>query len=115
MAPRAMGTSATLQDLWESDKDVIVVYNNATAVAADPNLWPDGTLYRPWPQVASVPALLEGNETNLANRPPASIWGMFGESTPGVLNTSPASSPRHHATSRSSCSTFTRRFSSGCG
>ncbi len=86
MAPRVMGTSSTLQDLWEADKNVIVVYNNATAVAADPNLWPDGTLYRPWPQVASVPALLEGNETNLANRPPAAIWGMFGESTPGVLN-----------------------------
>lgn len=86
MAPRAMGTSATLQDLWEADKNVIVVYNNAAAVAADPNLWPDSTLYRPWPQVASVPALLEGNETNLANRPPAAIWGMFGESTPGVLN-----------------------------
>lgn len=86
MAPRVMGTSSTLQDLWEADKNVIVVYNNATAVAADPNLWPDGTLYRPWPEVASVPALLEGNETNLANRPPAAIWGMFGESTPGVLN-----------------------------
>lgn len=86
MAPRSMGTSATLQDLWEADKNVIVVYNNAAAVAADPNLWPDNTLYRPWPQVASVPALLEGNETNLANRPPAAIWGMFGESTPGILN-----------------------------
>jgi len=86
MAPRAMGTSATLQDLWGADKNVIVVYNNAAAVAADPNLWPDSTLYRPWPQVTSVPALLEGNETNLANRPPAAIWGMFGESTPGTLN-----------------------------
>lgn len=86
MAPRSMGASATLQDLWEADKNVIVVYNNAAAVAADPNLWPDNTLYRPWPQVASVPALLEGNETNLANRPPAAIWGMFGESTPGILN-----------------------------
>lgn len=86
MAPRAMGTSATLADLWAADKNVIVVYNNSGAVAADPNLWPDNTLYRPWPQVVSVPDLLAGNEANLANRPPAAIWGMFGESTPGMTN-----------------------------
>jgi hypothetical protein len=86
MAPRALGTSATLQDLWDADRNVIVVYNNSTVVAADPDLWPDDTLYRPWPQVTSVPDLLAGNETNLANRPPAAIWGMFGESTPGPLN-----------------------------
>ncbi len=86
MAPRSMGTSATLADLWAADRNVIVVYNNAAAVAADPNLWPDNTLYRPWPQVASVPDLLAGNETNLANRPPQAIWGMFGESTPAPTN-----------------------------
>lgn len=86
MAPRALGTSATLADLWAADKNVIVVYNNAGVVAADPDLWPDDTLYRPWPQVASVPDLLAGNETNLANRPPGSIWGMFGESTPSPIN-----------------------------
>ncbi len=86
MAPRSLGTSATLADLWAADRNVIVVYNNSAAVSADPNLWPDNTLYRPWPQVASVPDLLAGNETNLANRPPGSIWGMFGESTPAPLN-----------------------------
>ena len=86
MAPRALGTSATLQDLWAADRNVIVVYNNSAVVAADPELWPDDTLYRPWPQVASVPDLLAGNETNLANRPPEAIWGMFGESTPSPLN-----------------------------
>lgn len=86
MAPRSLGTSATLQDLWDADRNVIVVYNNSAVVAADPDLWPDDTLYRPWPQVASVPDLLVGNETNLANRPPAAIWGMFGESTPSPLN-----------------------------
>lgn len=86
MAPRSLGTSATLADLWAADRNVIVVYNNAAAVAADPNLWPDATLYRPWPQVASVPDLLAGNETNLANRPPQAIWGMFGESTPAPTN-----------------------------
>lgn len=86
MVPRELTTAATLADLWAIDKNVIVVYNNAAVVAADPELWPDATLYRPWPQVASVPALLAGNETNLANRPPAAIWGMFGESTPALTN-----------------------------
>lgn len=86
MVPRALGTSATLGDLWAIDKNVIVVYNNAGVVAADENLWPDQTLYRPWPNVASVPALLAGNETNLINRPPASIWGLFGEPTPSLTN-----------------------------
>jgi len=86
MVPRALGTSATLGDLWAIDKNVIVVYNNAGVVAADENLWPDDTLYRPWPNVPSVPALLAGNETNLINRPPASIWGLFGEPTPSLTN-----------------------------
>ena len=86
MVPRALGTSATLGELWEIDKNVIVVYNNAGVVAADEDLWPDATLYRPWPNVASVPALLAGNQTNLANRPPSAIWGMFGEPTPDITS-----------------------------
>jgi hypothetical protein len=86
MVPRALGTSATLGQLWAIDKNVIVVYNNAAVVAADENLWPDDTLYRPWPNVAAVPDLLAANEINLINRPPASIWGMFGEPTPSLTN-----------------------------
>jgi hypothetical protein len=86
MVPRALGTSATLDDLWSIDKNVIVVYNNAAVVAADENLWPDDTLYRPWPNVQSVPALLNANGNNLGTRPPAAIWGMFGEPTPSFTN-----------------------------
>ena len=86
MVPRALGTSATLGDLWAIDKNVIVVYNNAGVVAADPDLWPDSTLDRPWPNVQSVPALLTANEANLAGRPPGTIWGLFGEPTPSFTN-----------------------------
>lgn len=86
MVPRAVGTSATLADLWAIDRNVIVVYNNADAVAADEKLWPDSTVYRPWPNVQSVPALLEANGNNLNSRPPAAIWGMFGEPTPSLTN-----------------------------
>ncbi|MBU3707032.1 MAG: phosphatidylinositol-specific phospholipase C domain-containing protein [Mycobacterium sp.] len=86
MVPRALGTSATLADLWAIDKNVIVVYNNAGVVADDPDLWPDSTLYRPWPNFQSVPALLGANEDNLASRPPGAIWGMFGEPTPNFTN-----------------------------
>ena len=91
-------TSATLSDLWALDRNVIVVYNNAAAVAADPLLWPDATLWRPWPNYQSVERLLSANGENLANRPPASIWGMFGEPTPdttsivtGILTIGPRS------------------------
>ncbi len=98
MAPRSVGTSATLSDLWAIDKNVIVVYNNSTVVAADPNLWPDDTLWRPWPNYQSVQRLLGANEQNLADRPAGSIWGMFGEPTPnttsiatGVLTIGPRS------------------------
>ncbi len=86
MVPRALGTSATLGELWAIDKNVIVVYNNAAVVAADDDLWPDDTLWRPWPNFQSVPALLGANQDNLANRPPAAIWGMFGEPTPSFTN-----------------------------
>ncbi len=81
MAPRELGTSVTLADLWAIDKNVVVVYNNAAAVAADPLLWPDDTLYRPYVGVQSAPALLARNEGNVATRPPGTIWGMFGENT----------------------------------
>lgn len=81
MVPSAVGTSATLADLWAIDKNVIVVYNNSAAVAADPLLWPDDTLYRPYVAVQSAPALLARNEGNLATRPAGTIWGMFGENT----------------------------------
>lgn len=98
MAPRSLGTSATLADLWGADKNVIVVYNNAAAVAADPLLWPDDTLYRPYVGVQSAPALLARNEGNLATRPDGTIWGMFGENTfnsvsliTGVLTIGPGS------------------------
>ena len=86
MVPRALGTSATLGELWAIDKNVIVVYNNAAVVAADEDLWPDATLYRPWPNFQSVPALFGANQDNLATRPPAAIWGMFGEPTPSFTN-----------------------------
>ncbi len=86
MVPRALGTSATLGELWAIDKNVIVVYNNADVVAADEDLWPDDTLWRPWPNFQSVPALFGANQDNLANRPPAAIWGMFGEPTPSFTN-----------------------------
>ncbi len=98
MAPRSVGTSASLEDLWALDKNVIVVYNNAQAVAANENLWPDNTLYRPYVGVQSAPALLARNEGNLATRPPGTIWGMFGENTfnavslvTGVLTLGPGS------------------------
>jgi hypothetical protein len=86
MAPSTMGTDSTLQDFWNIDKNVIVVYNNAPTVAGDSNLWPDNTLYRPWPNTPSTQVLLAANETNLHNRPPGSIWGMFGEPTENVTN-----------------------------
>ena len=98
MAPRSVGTSATLRDLWTMDKNVVVVYNDAQAVAADENLWPDDTLYRPYVGVQSAPALLVRNEGNLATRPQGTIWGMFGENTfnatslvTGVLTLGPGS------------------------
>jgi hypothetical protein len=86
MVPRALGPSATRGELWAIDKNVIVVCNNADVVAADEDLWPDDTLWRPWPNFQSVPALFGANQDNLANRPPAAIWGMFGEPTPSFTN-----------------------------
>ena len=98
MVPSSIGTSATLSDLWALDKNVIVVYNNAAVVAADPLLWPDATIYRPYVAVQSAPALLDRDEGNLATRPPGTIWGMFGENTfnavslvTGVLTLGPGS------------------------
>ena len=98
MVPSSVGTSATLADLWAIDKNVIVVYNNSAVVAADPLLWPDATIYRPYVGVQSAPALLARDEGNLATRPPGTIWGMFGENTfnavslvTGVLTLGPGS------------------------
>ncbi|MCX2934676.1 Ig-like domain-containing protein [Mycobacterium sp. CVI_P3] len=86
MAPASMTTSATLQDYWAIDKNIIVVYNNSATVAGDPNLWADSTLYRPWPNTPSMQELLVANWQNYDSRPAGSIWGMFGEPTENVTN-----------------------------
>jgi len=86
MAPRSLTTSATLNDLWSIDKNVIVVYNNASTVSDDANLWYDSTLYRPWADVPSMDQLYTANLQNLATRPPGSIWGLFGEPTEDESN-----------------------------
>ncbi len=86
MAPSALGTSATLQDLWAMDKNVIVVYNDSSTVAGNPDLWPDDTIFRPWWNVPSMDQLYVANETNLEDRPSGTIWGLFGEATPDTTN-----------------------------
>jgi hypothetical protein len=93
MAPSSLGTSATLEDLWAIDKNVIVMYNNSDAVAMNPNLWDISengaggpTLWRPWPNVPSAPLLYQGNVDNLASRPSSGIWDLFGEPTENTTN-----------------------------
>lgn len=86
MASRSLSTSATLNDFWAIDKNVIVVYDDANTVNGDAQLWYDNTLYRPWPDVPSMDELYIGNQQNLANRPAGSIWGLFGEPTEDAYN-----------------------------
>jgi hypothetical protein len=64
----------------------MVVYNDPTTVSKYDQLWPDGTLFRPWRNVQSAAALYDANLENLDERPPRSIWGLFGEATPNVFN-----------------------------
>lgn len=102
MAPRSLGTSATLADLWAIDKNIIVLYPDSDMIAANPNLWPDDTIWRPWTGSNSVGPLYEGNVRNLAARPESAIWGLFGEPTPdssniiaGLLTTGPQSNEQY--------------------
>jgi len=82
MVPREVGTSVTLGELWDMDKNVIVLYDQGSVVAANNDLWYDNTVYGPWHNVQTVGALLDGNEQNLANRPSGTIWGLSGNPTP---------------------------------
>jgi len=96
MVPSSLGTSASLEDLWAIDKNVIVTYDDPATVAMNPNLWsitdPPSqdyglpTLYRPWPNVPSAPQLYTGNVHNLEQRPATAIWDLFGEPTENTNN-----------------------------
>jgi hypothetical protein len=93
MAPSSLGTSATLEDLWAIDKNVIVMYDDLATVEADPLLWNISanygggpTLWRPWPNVPSAPLLYQGNVDNLESRPSFGIWDLFGEPTENTTN-----------------------------
>ncbi|WP_156432749.1 Ig-like domain-containing protein [Mycobacterium sp. M26] len=98
LAPRSLGTAASLGDLWAIDKNVILLYGNSSIVTADPDLWYRGSIYQPWPNVQSVPPLLEANRDSLNNRFPWLIWGLSGQTTPdtstivaGILTLGPTS------------------------
>lgn len=98
LAPRSLGTAASLGELWAMDKNVILLYGNSGIVTADPRLWYRGSIYQPWPNVQSVPPLLEANRRALNNRLPWLIWGLSGQTTPdtgtivaGILTLGPTS------------------------
>lgn len=86
MVPRSVDTSATLQDLWDIDKNVIVIYDDAGAVAGNPNLWDDDTVYQPWWNVPTMDGVYLQDQAGLAGRPPGAIWGLSGEATPNTNN-----------------------------
>jgi hypothetical protein len=86
LAPRSTGTSTTLQDLWDVDKNVIVLFGDSPTLNANPNLWPEGTLYQPWWNVSTMDSLYEQDESGRNNRPFGVLWGMTGSATPNINN-----------------------------
>ena len=87
MAPDSLGSSATLQDFWEIDKNIVLMYSDGAVADAHSDLWlSGGLLYQPWPNVASVPQLFQANANYLADRDPAKIWGLSGQTTPDTMN-----------------------------
>lgn len=86
MVPRSMGTSATLEDLWAIDKNVVVIYADDAVVADNRNLWGSGTVYQPWWNVQTMDAVYRQDQSGLANRPSGAIWGLSGGPTPDASN-----------------------------
>ena len=89
MVPRSVGTSASLADIWATDRNVIVIYDDDGVVAGNPNLWDNDTIYQPWWNVQTMDDLYLQNQASLAGRP----RGQFGAS-PAKRRLTPAISLR---------------------
>lgn len=86
MVPRSVGTSATLEDLWAIDKNVVVIYDDDAVAARNPSLWWSGTVYQPWWNVQTMDDVYRQDQSGLAGRPPGAIWGLSGGATPDASN-----------------------------
>ena len=58
-APGAQGPNVTLQEMWENEKKVIVIYNETGVVDAHSHFWPPNFINSPWPNTDDTKQLLE--------------------------------------------------------
>lgn len=86
MVPRSVGTSATIEDLWAIDKNVVVIYDDDAVIAGNRNLWGSGTVYQPWWNVQTMDAVYLQDQSGLSGRPPGAIWALSGGPTPDASN-----------------------------
>lgn len=87
LAPDSLGSSATLQDFWAIDKNIVLTYSDSAVAAAYSDLWSSGDLvFQPWPNVQAVAPLFRANLTYLGQRDPSKIWGLSGQTTPDTVS-----------------------------
>ena len=58
-APGAQGPNVTLQEMWENEEKVIVIYNETGVVDAHPHFWSPHFIHSPWPNTDDTNQLLE--------------------------------------------------------
>ena len=58
-APGSQGPNVTLQEMWENQKKVIVIYNETGVVHAHSHFWPPHYIHSPWPNTDDTNQLLE--------------------------------------------------------
>ena len=58
-APGRQGPNVTLQEMWENEEKVIVIYNETDVVDAHSHFWPPHYIHSPWPNTDDMKQLLE--------------------------------------------------------
>ncbi|KAF7340893.1 Phosphatidylinositol-specific phospholipase C domain-containing protein [Mycena sanguinolenta] len=68
LAPASLGANVTLNQLWSTSYRIIIFYDDAATVGANPFLWSQSTISSPWPNVQDVGALNGALARELPNK-----------------------------------------------
>jgi len=67
MAPRSMTAKAKVNELWNANKSIIVLYSNEPSLKNNPNLWSENSIDSPWPNKTNVTDLKKELDSKLPN------------------------------------------------
>ena len=94
ICPQRLGPNASLKDIWECRKQVVIIYNNNSVVNEFPMFWSKSYLYSPWANTNKTEELLYSLIERFDTIKPDAL-NVF----QAILSPQPSEMPRHFKSS----------------